>query len=179
MDKIERVSRTLAYQGTILKIYKDHMRFPDGVEADWDFIHHDGAAAVVPVMDDGRILMVRQYRPALERFTLELPAGKLDAPGEDKCECAARGLEEETGYKAGKMEWLINLHSWIAFTNELIGVYLATELKPDEQKLDDFEYIDVEAYSVEEACDMIYKGEITDAKTIAGIMAYINKYIRK
>ena len=90
MDKIERVSRTLAYEGTILKIYKDHMRFADGVEADWDFIHHDGAAAVVPVMDDGRILLVRQYRPALERFTLELPAGKLDYPGEDKMECAAR-----------------------------------------------------------------------------------------
>ena len=75
-DEVRRVGRELVYQGTILEVYKDHMEFSNGNTAEWDFIHHDGAAAVVPVMDDGRILMVSQYRNALERETLEIPAGK-------------------------------------------------------------------------------------------------------
>lgn len=175
MEKIERVSRKLAYQGVILKVYKDRVRFSDGKEADWDFIHHDGAAAVVPVMPDGRILMVRQYRNALDRFTLELPAGKLDAPGEDKMVCAARELEEETGYKAGKLEWLVNLNTTIAFCNEFVGLYLATDLRKGEMHLDDEEEIEVEAYPIEELLAMIYSGKITDAKTMAGLLAYYVK----
>ena len=93
-----RLDRKLKYQGTILKIYEDTV-MANGHEAHWDFIHHDGAAAVVPVMDDGKILMVRQYRNALDRYTLEIPAGKLDEPGEPTLECASRELEEETGYR--------------------------------------------------------------------------------
>ena len=89
MEKVERLSRELAYTGTVIKVYRDHVRVPGGQEADWDYIHHDGAAAVVPVLPDGRILMVRQYRNALDRFTLELPAGKVDAPDEPKELCAA------------------------------------------------------------------------------------------
>ena len=95
-DKVVRLKRELKYQGTILKIYEDTV-LANGHEAHWDFIHHDGAAAVVPVTDDGKILMVRQYRNALNRETLEIPAGKLDAPDEPKIECAYRELEEETG----------------------------------------------------------------------------------
>ena len=87
-DEVRRVGRELVYQGTILEVYKDHMEFANGNTADWDFIHHNGAAAVVPVMDDGRILMVRQYRNALERETLEIPAGKLDKPKEPGIDCA-------------------------------------------------------------------------------------------
>ena len=90
-EEIRRTGRELAYKGTILDVYVDHMEFANGNTADWDFIHHDGAAAVVPVMDDGRILMVRQYRNALERDTLEIPAGKLDAPDEPGLTCASRG----------------------------------------------------------------------------------------
>ena len=94
---VVRLDRQLKYQGNILKIYEDTV-LANGHEAKWDFIHHDGAAAVLPVAEDGRILMVRQYRNALDRFTLEIPAGKLDAPGEPKVECAYRELEEETGH---------------------------------------------------------------------------------
>ena len=90
-DKVVRLKRELKYQGTILKIYEDTV-LANGHEAHWDFIHHDGAAAVVPVTDDGKILMVRQYRTALNRETLEIPAGKLDAPDEPKIECAYRSL---------------------------------------------------------------------------------------
>ena len=97
-ESVIRLKRQLRYQGTILKIYEDTV-LANGHEAHWDFIHHDGAAAVLPVTDDGKILMVRQYRNALDRQTLEIPAGKLDAPNEPKIECAFRELEEETGFK--------------------------------------------------------------------------------
>ena len=117
-EEVKRVGRDLAYEGTVIKVYKDHMKFANGNTADWDFIHHDGAAAVVPVMDDGKILMVTQYRNALERDTLEIPAGKLDAPGEPGIECASRELEEETGYRSEDLEWLITLRTTVAFCDE-------------------------------------------------------------
>ena len=96
-EDVKRMGRELAYQGTVLKVYKDHMKFSNGNTEDWDFIHHDGAAAVIPVMDDGKILMVKQYRNALERDTLEIPAGKLDDPDEEGIVCASRELKEEPG----------------------------------------------------------------------------------
>ena len=113
-DEVRRVGRELVYQGTILEVYKDHMEFSNGNTAEWDFIHHDGAAAVVPVMDDGRILMVSQYRNALERETLEIPAGKLDKPDEPGIDCARRELEEETGYRSDNLEWLLSLRTTFA-----------------------------------------------------------------
>ena len=105
MESVVRLKRELRYEGAILKIYEDTV-VANGHEAHWDFIHHDGAAAVLPVTDDGKILMVRQYRNALDRDTLEIPAGKLDAPDEPKIECAYRELEEETGLRAGKLTYL-------------------------------------------------------------------------
>lgn len=92
-DSVIRLKRQLRYQGTILKIYEDTV-LANGHEAHWDFIHHDGAAAVLPVTDDGKILMVRQYRNALDRETLEIPAGKLDAADEPKIQCAYRELKD-------------------------------------------------------------------------------------
>lgn len=176
MNKIERIKREVAYEGNIITMYNDYMVNDNGEKAKWDFIDHPGAAAVVAVTEEGKLLMVRQYRNSIDGMTLELPAGKLDYVGEDMMECAARELREETGYVAEKMEWLINIHSWIAFTNELIGVYVATNLKPAMQKLDEFEYIDVEEYTVDELKSMIFNKEITDGKTIAGILAYAAKY---
>ena len=98
-EEVRRIGRELAYKGTVLDVYCDTMEFENGNTAKWDFIHHDGAAAVVPVTEDGKILMVRQYRNALERYTLEIPAGKLDDPKEAGIVCASRELEEETGYR--------------------------------------------------------------------------------
>lgn len=175
-ETLRRVGRELKYEGTILKVYMDDIEMPDGKIAKWDFINHDGAAAVVPVTDDGKILMVRQYRNALDRYTLEIPAGKLDDANEDTAVCAARELEEETGYKPGRMELLITLRTWIAFTNEKIDVYAAYGLIPSEQKLDEDEYIDVAAYTMEELKEMIFKGEIQDTKTVSALLAYDAKY---
>ncbi|MCB7321167.1 NUDIX hydrolase [Lacrimispora sp. 210928-DFI.3.58] len=172
---VVRLNRELRYQGTILKIYQDTV-LANGHEAHWDFIHHDGAAAVLPVTSEGKILMVRQYRNALDRFTLEIPAGKLDEPDEPKIECAYRELEEETGFRTENMEYLISVNTTVAFCDEAIDIFVARNLIPSHQHLDEDEVIDVEAWDLKDLEDMIYAGKISDGKTIAAIMAYARKY---
>lgn len=178
MEHIERISRDLVHKGSILEFYEDTISVPNGNVAKWDFIDHKGAAAVVPVLDDGRIVLVRQYRNALDRETLEIPAGGLE-PDEPTILAATRELEEETGYKSDKLELLIQVATAVAFCNEIIDVYLATDLKKSEQNLDEDEYIDVECYYPEEIAEMIYSGKIQDSKTIAAVMAYIHKFVHK
>ena len=177
-EKVKRVRRELAYEGTILHVYKDYMEIESGNSAQWDFIHHDGAAAVVPVMDDGRILMVKQYRNALERDTLEIPAGKLDDPKEEGIVCASRELEEETGYRSENLEWLITLRTTVAFCDEKIEIFVARDLIPSRQHLDEDEYVDVKAYTLDELKEMIFSGKIEDSKTMAAILAYESKYLK-
>lgn len=175
---VVRLDRRLKYQGNILKIYEDTV-LANGHEAHWDYIHHDGAAAVLPVADDGRILMVRQYRNALDRYTLEIPAGKLDEPEEPKLLCAFRELEEETGFRVDRvdqLEYLMSLNTTVAFCDEAIDIFVAHHLIPSRQHLDEDEVIDVEAWELAELEEMIYAGKITDGKTIAAIMAYARKY---
>lgn len=175
MEHIERVNRELKYKGTILSMYADTISVPNGNTAVWDFIEHHGAAAVVPVMDDGRILLVRQYRNSVDRYTLEIPAGGLNGKDEPTKTAAARELEEETGYASDNLELLVSIVTAIAFCNEVIDVYVAKNLVKTQQHLDEDEYIDVEAYTPEEIAEMIYSGKIQDSKTVAAVMAYINK----
>lgn len=170
-----RKGRELKYQGTILKIYEDQV-IANGHECKWDFIHHDGAAAVIPVTADGKILMVRQYRNALDRLTLEIPAGKLDEPGEPTLACAARELEEETGFRSENIEFLLSLNTTVAFCDEHIDIYLARDLVPSHQHLDEDEVIQVESWELKDLEDLIYAGKLTDSKTIAAILAYARKY---
>lgn len=174
---VKRLNRTLKYEGNILKIYEDTVN-ANGHLAHWDYIHHNGAAAVVPVTKEGTILMVRQYRNALDRYTLEVPAGALDFPDEPKLDCAHRELEEETGYKTEKenMEFLIRVNTTVAFCDEVIDIFVARDLEASKQNLDEDEYIDVEEWKVTDLEEKIYQGEITDGKTIAAILAYARKY---
>ena len=174
-DSVVRLKRELRYEGTILKIYEDTV-MANGHEAHWDFIHHDGAAAVLPVTDDGKILMVRQYRNALDRNTLEIPAGKLDAPDEPKIDCAYRELEEETGYRTDKLEYLMSVNTTVAFCDEAIDIFVARNLIPSHQHLAEDEVIDVEAWELKDLLELIYAGKMTDAKTVAAITAYAVKY---
>lgn len=174
-DSVVRLKRELRYQGTILKIYEDTV-IANGHEAHWDFIHHDGAAAVLPVTEDGKILMVRQYRNALDRETLEIPAGKLDAPDEPKIECAYRELEEETGYRSENLEYLMSVNTTVAFCDEAIDIFVARNLIPSHQHLDEDEVIEVEPWEVKDLLQMIYEGKMTDGKTVAAICAYAAKY---
>ena len=173
--KVIRLKRELQCEGAITKYYKDTVQLPNGNTAVWDFVGHNGAAAAVAVLDDGRLLMVTQYRNALDRYTLEIPAGGLE-PNEPTIDAAARELEEETGYTCGKIEKLITIRTTVAFCNEKIDIYLATELKKTHQHLDADEFVNVKPYTLEELEDMIYSGKIEDSKTIAAILAYKNKY---
>ncbi len=171
--KMWRESRELVYRGSILDVYKDHMVWEDGHREEWDYVaHRQGAAAVVAVDPEGKLLMVRQYRNALERETLELPAGARDFPEEDTGVCAARELEEETGYKAGKLQKLLSLKSTVAFCDELIDIYLAEDLVPGHTHFDPGEVIKLERYSLKELLDKIFSYEIQDGKTVSGILAY-------
>ncbi len=179
MEQIKRIKRELVAKGHIFDYYHDTMQIPNGNVAVWDFIQHKGAAAIVPVREDGKILMVRQYRNALDRYTLEIPAGGLNGADEPTDVAAMRELEEETGYKCDKVELLLSIRTAVAFCNEKIDIYLARDLQPSKQHLDEDEYIDVEAYSVEELLDMIYAGTIQDGKTVSSILAYVNKYLNR
>lgn len=174
--KQKRLNRELIYQGKIIGVYQDTIELADGNVVKYDFIKHNGAAAVVPVTQEGKIIMVRQDRNAVNRETLEIPAGKRDGE-EDPAECVKRELEEETGYRCGKLEHLITLDSWVAFCDEQIDVYVARELTPSKQHLDADEFIDVEEWEIERLEEMIFSGKIRDAKTIAGIMSYKAKYL--
>src|SRR5574344_1974636 len=107
MEKYQRLNRELVYEGSIINMYKDTIAVPNGNIAKWDFIGHHGAAAVLPVTNDGKLLLVKQWRNALDRFTIEIPAGGLESPDEPMIECASRELEEETGYKSENLEFLL------------------------------------------------------------------------
>lgn len=175
-QQIKRIKRELVQKGSIIDLYKDYIELPDGQVKQWDFVKHKGAAAVVAVTDDGKLLMVRQYRNALDRYTIELPAGGRDTPEESTMECAARELEEETGYRCEYLEHLISLRTTVAFCDELIDVYVAEHLIPSKQKLDEGEYINVEAYDLDDLCQMIFDKKIQDSKTVSAILAYKLKY---
>lgn len=175
MDKYERIGRELVHKGAIIDYYEDTIRVPNGNIAKWDYIRHKGAAAVVAVKEDGKLLMVRQYRNALDRETLEIPAGGLNGADEPTEIAAARELEEETGYTAGKLELLLSLRTTVAFCDEKIDVYVATDLHRSSQHLDEDEYLDVVSYDVEELVRMIYDCKIQDGKTVSAVLAYYNK----
>ena len=177
-DEIKRVKRELKFKGKIIDFYQDTMEINGDHTVIWDFIKHKGAAAVGPVTDEGKILMVRQYRNALERYTLEIPAGALDTADEPGITCASRELEEETGYRSENLEWLINLRTTVAFCNEKIEVFVAKNLIPSKQHLDEDEFIDLGAYTMEELKKKIYSGEIEDAKTVSALLAYEVKYCK-
>ena len=171
-EKIERLERKLIAKGKIVDYYQDTVKLPNGNVATWDFVGNKGAAAVLPVMNDGKIIMVRQYRNAIDRETVEIPAGGLNTPDEPTRNAAARELEEEIGYKTQDLEFLISIKTTVAFCNEYIDIYVARNLQPSKQNLDEDEFINVEMYSVDELCEMIYAGKIEDSKTVSAILAY-------
>ncbi|MDD3138708.1 MAG: NUDIX hydrolase [Lachnospiraceae bacterium] len=177
-EELKRIKRELKYKGSIIEMYCDHVQIPNGNVAKWDYIHHNGAAAVVPLTKGGKILMVRQYRNALDRYTLEIPAGALNEPAEPGINCASRELEEETGYRSEDLEWLITIRTTVAFCNEKIDIFVAKNLILSEQNLDEDEFIDVKAYSMDELKNKIFTGEIEDSKTISALLAYEVKYCK-
>ena len=176
MEQYKRLGRELVAKGAIIDYYQDTMLIPNGNTAKWDLIDHKGAAAVVAVREDGKILMVRQYRNALERETLEIPAGGLNGKEEPTEHAAMRELEEETGYQCDHLELINSIYTAVAFCNEKIDIYLARNLRPGKQHLDEDEFLNVEAYSLEELKQMIFECKIQDSKTICGILTYAARF---
>ena len=148
----------------------DTVLLPNGLTVDLEVVRHPGAAAVVPLKEDGRVILIRQFRHAAGGFIFEIPAGKLH-PGEDPTVCAARELEEEVGYRAGKLELLSSIFTAPGFTDEVIHIYKATGLTTGRQQLDRDEVLEVIEMPLSEAMNMIEAGTIRDAKSIVGLQA--------
>lgn len=178
MTEPKCIESKLVHSGKILDFYENTMEFANGNTATWDLIKHKGAAAVVAVADDGKLFMVKQYRPGCDRITLEIPAGCTN-PGEDKMTAAGRELEEEIGYKATQLTLLTKFYSAAAFSTEYLEIYLAEGLVKTEQNLDPNEELIVEKYDLNELIDMIMNCEIMDSKTIAGVLCYKEHLTRK
>ncbi len=171
MEEIKRIDRTLVHKGNIVDFYEDTMKFPNGNTAAWDYIHHKGAAAILAVDEDGKLVMVRQYRGAIEKSTLEIPAGGRNGD-EDFKVCAMREMEEEIGYRPLEAHHLIDIYTTVAFCNEKISIYYTEKMEPSKQNLDEDEYVAIERYTVAELVEMIFNGSIEDSKTISAVLAY-------
>ena len=151
-DLIEqKVSSQDVFDGTLLHVKKDTVRLPNGNIAYREWIKHPGASAVLPVTPEGRLIFVRQYRYPIQQVTLEIPAGKLDAEGEDPLDCAKRELSEETGYQAEKYTFLTKLATTVGFSNEFIYIYAAEGLTAGRQHPDEDEFINVCTLAMDEA----------------------------
>ncbi len=167
---VERLlDSTQVYQGHFLDVRRDRVTLPDGKTSHREYIRHPGAVMVVPLLDDGRLLMERQYRYPMARVMLEFPAGKLDA-GEHPLDCGRRELLEETGYSAREWAYAGVLHNAIAYSDEGIHIYFARGLMRGAQQLDEGEFLELVTHSVEELDALAQRGELTDAKTLIGLL---------
>ena len=161
-------NRTTIHQGKVFELIRENVTLENGTTTDLEFIEHPGATAIVPFLDDKRIVLLKQYRHALKKYIWEIPAGTLD-PQEEIISCAKRELIEETGYSAGQWHRLGEITPVPGYSNERIHIFLATGLKPADQNLDEDEVIQVQAVDFLKAFEMIGDGEIQDAKSIAGL----------
>lgn len=157
------------FKGKLLDVRRDRVRLPDGSEASREYVVHQGAVVIIPVLSDGRLIFERQFRYPLGHAILELPAGKID-PGEAIEVTAIRELREETGYVASQWRHLGLVHPCVGYSSERIEVFLAQGLtREGEQQLDEGEFLDLLYLSLDEATHAVRVGEITDAKTLAGL----------
>jgi ADP-ribose pyrophosphatase len=169
MDEVERLERQHVYQGRIVDLSVDRVRLPNGNVCDLELIRHPGAAAVVPVAENGDVILVRQYRYAAGGWLVEVPAGKLDG-GEAPEMCATREVEEETGFKTGRLSSLGWIWTTPGFTDEKIWLFLATELTPSRSALQPDEILAVKRMPFAEAVDLALRGEIRDAKSVCALV---------
>jgi len=169
-DLTERlVSGELVFDGTLLKVRRDEVRLPDGSLGTREYIRHPGAVAIVPLFDDGRVLLERQFRYPHGREFIEVPAGKLEVD-EPHLDTAKRELLEETGYMAEEWRRIGVIHTAIAYTNEAIDLFVCRKLKHVGSKLDQGEFLETLIVGFDEAIAMIRDGRITDAKTVAALL---------
>ena len=161
------ITSEVAYQGPFMTVKCDTVRLPDGKHATREYVKHPGAVMVIPLFDDGRVLMETQYRYAMGKVMYEYPAGKLD-PNEDSLTCAKRELLEETGYTAREYVYLTRVHPIISYSTEFIDIYVARGLTPGERKLDDGEFLETFIAKVSDVSEWIRTGQLSDVKSIIG-----------
>ncbi len=164
-----RIAGDEVYSGHFLKVQRDRVQLPDGRESAREYIRHPGAVMIVPLLDDGRLLLERQYRYPMGRVMLEFPAGKLDA-GEDLLACAQRELSEETGYHATEWAYAGVLHNAIAYSDEGIHIFFARGLTQGAQHLDEGEFLELVTHTEAELDQLARQGELTDAKTLIALL---------
>lgn len=169
MKQGERLSSKQVFQGRTIRLDVDRVRLPNDRESDLEIVHHPGAAAIVPVLENGDVLLIRQYRYATGGWLLEIPAGKLD-PGEDPAHCARRETEEETGYRPSELRPLGWVWTSPGFLDEKIWLYLATGLEPTAQSMDEDEVLEIERMPFREAVDKALSGEIHDVKSALALL---------
>ncbi|CAB1063603.1 ADP-ribose pyrophosphatase (EC [Olavius sp. associated proteobacterium Delta 1] len=162
-------SRTTVHQGRVFNLIRENVTLDNGVTTDMEFVEHPGATAIIPILNESRVLLLKQYRHALRQYIWEIPAGTID-PQESVIICAKRELIEETGYSANQWQSLGEITPVPGYSDERIHIYLATDLQPAEQDLDPDEIINVHEVGFSEAIEMIRLGEIQDAKSITGLL---------
>jgi len=167
--KESKISTTVVYKGDFLDVRQDEVLLPNGETGTREWINHPGAVVIVPILPNGEIALIKQFRYAAGSEFIELPAGKLDA-GEDPEECALRELEEEIGYRANKIKFLANIHPAIGFTNEIMGVFLAENLEKTEHNRDKDEFLELVPTTLTEALNLVWENKITDVKSIIGLL---------
>ena len=167
--KEHKISSTQIVSGKLIDLYLDNVRLPNGKQSTREWLNHPGAVCLVPILNNGDILLIRQFRYGPREEFIEIPAGKLDK-NEEPLKCGLRELEEETGYKSNKLTFLTNIHPAIGFSNEKMWMYLAEELELSEKKLDDDEFLELLPTPLNVALEWVFSGKITDVKTIIGIL---------
>ena len=155
------------FDGHFLRVWRDTVRLPDGAQAQREYIRHSGAVMVVPLLDDGRVLMERQWRTPMRRVMVEFPAGKLDA-GESWQACAQRELREETGYRAREWAYIGTINNAISYSDEVIHLAFARGLEAGAQQLDTHEFLELIEVDGDELMDWVRSGRVTDVKTVIG-----------
>jgi ADP-ribose pyrophosphatase len=163
------ISRQEVFKGRFLHVVREHVRLPDDSTATREFVLHPGAVAVVPILDDGRVVMERQWRHPVGRVIVEFPAGKIDA-GEERLACAKRELQEETGYSAREWAFAGQLHPVVAYSDEFIDVWFARGLTLGRRNLDAGEFLDVIAVEPAQLLEWCRTGVVSDAKTLMGTL---------
>ncbi|EKF49844.1 nudix hydrolase [Thermosipho africanus H17ap60334] len=165
----KKISSKEIFKGLLLHVKKDEVMLENGRKSFREYVLHPGAVAVVPILDDNKVVLVKQFRYPIGKQLLEIPAGKFDFKDEDPLECAKRELKEETGFDAKDYLYLGYIHTTPGFSNEVIHLYLARNLESGQSNPDEDEIIDVEIEDFNTVLQKCISGEITDAKTIAGI----------